>query len=64
MTVPIVIYSVLRYYQFIDSGSEIARNPEKIIKDWRMIIAAIIYILMILWIFYYADHQQLTEWIL
>lgn len=42
-TLPFALFVVFRFYQLIVSGSEIARHPEKVMRDRKMIIG------MILW---------------
>ncbi|MEM4711042.1 MAG: UbiA prenyltransferase family protein [Candidatus Woesearchaeota archaeon] len=61
ITVPVIIYLILRYYFLINSGSEIARHPERVITDWRMVIAFLIYIILIFIIFYFIETQFLSE---
>jgi 4-hydroxybenzoate polyprenyltransferase len=60
VTVPVGIYLILRYYSLINNGSEIARHPERVIKDWRMIAAFIIYALFVFMIFYVIDLNSLA----
>lgn len=63
LTVPVGIYLILRYYSLINLGSEIARHPERVIKDWRMVAAFMIYALLVLVIFYFIDMNSLAEFI-
>ena len=63
LTVPIGIYLILRYYSLINNGSEIARHPERVIKDWRMVCAFIIYALVVFLIFYVVDVNSLAGFI-
>lgn len=63
VTVPVGIYLILRYYSLINNGSEIARHPERVIKDWRMVGAFIIYALLVFLIFYVIDIHSLAEFI-
>lgn len=53
LTLPFAIYTIYRYYLLVISGSEIARNPEKVYKDKRIIIASFMWIVITLIIFYY-----------
>ncbi|MGV8150726.1 MAG: UbiA prenyltransferase family protein [Candidatus Woesearchaeota archaeon] len=63
LTVPIAIYLVIRYYSIIDSGSQIARHPEKIITDWRMIFAIILYFIIAFIVFYVPYVSSLAVYI-
>ncbi|MBI2102566.1 UbiA family prenyltransferase [Candidatus Woesearchaeota archaeon] len=44
-TLPLALYSIFRFYNLITSGSSIARNPEKSIKDVPLLIGIIIWVL-------------------
>lgn len=52
ITVPIATYLILRYYMLITKGSNIARNPEKIIYDKQTIIGIILFLILLIIIFY------------
>ncbi|MFA6088468.1 MAG: UbiA prenyltransferase family protein [Candidatus Woesearchaeota archaeon] len=52
LTLPFAIYAIFRYYYLIQSGSEIARHPEKMYKDIRLIICGICLILLFFLISY------------
>lgn len=52
LTLPFAIYSIYRYYSLVNQGSEIARNTEKIYRDWRL-MCAIIFWAIITFIIYY-----------
>jgi len=39
LTIPFALYIIFRYLYLIDSGSDIARNPEKMFKDRRIMIS-------------------------
>jgi len=52
ITIPIAMYTILRYLHLIYSGSNIPRNPEKVIKDSRMVISVVIWFVMILFLIY------------
>lgn len=52
LTVPVAIYLVLRYYILIDSGSAIARHPDKIITDLRIVLAILLYVILAFAVFY------------
>ena len=43
-TLPIAIYALFRYISLVYSGSEIGRQPHKVFKDLRMVIAIILWI--------------------
>jgi len=43
ITLPIALYAIFRYESLISSGNKIARHPEYIFTDLRMIIAMIIW---------------------
>lgn len=64
LTIPLGIYLILRYYSLINSGSEIARHPERIIKDWRMVVAFALYSILLLIIFYFIDINSLANFII
>lgn len=51
-TLPIAIYIIFRYLYLIETGSEIARHPERIYKDVRIVIAGIILLAMIFLLVY------------
>jgi len=44
LTLPIALYALLRYIGLVYSGSEIGRQPHKVFKDYRMVIAIILWI--------------------
>jgi len=43
VTIPFAVYAVFRYYALASTGSEIARSPDKIYKDWRMMVTIILW---------------------
>ena len=45
-TLPFALFTIFRFYHLINSGSVIARHPEKIIKDKKMIIGVILWIII------------------
>src|SRR3989344_7005046 len=42
MTLPFALYVILRYFYLINTGSEIARHPEKVFNDLRMSIGMLL----------------------
>lgn len=48
MTVPVMIYIIMRFLYLANVEPKIARNPEKAIKDQPLIIAAIILLILII----------------
>lgn len=44
--IPLFMYLILRYYQLIITGSDIARKPEKAVKDPYLLIAGLIFIIL------------------
>ncbi len=48
ITLPIALYSIFRYEALINSGSKIARQPEYVFTDWRMLIAMLIWLALTL----------------
>jgi 4-hydroxybenzoate polyprenyltransferase len=51
-TLPFALFVIFRFYYLISSGSEIARHPEKIIKDRTMMIGMALWVLVTLVIIY------------
>ncbi|MBI4983108.1 UbiA family prenyltransferase, partial [Candidatus Woesearchaeota archaeon] len=52
ITLPFAIFVIFRFFFLTNKGSEIARQPEKIIKDRYMVIGIIIWILITTLIIY------------
>jgi hypothetical protein len=52
LTIPFAVYVVFRYYALASQGSEIARNPEKIYKDWKLMLAITLWSIMLILIRY------------
>ena len=44
-TLPFALFTIFRFYQLINSGSIIARHPEKIIKNKEMMVGIILWVL-------------------
>ncbi|MBI2040904.1 MAG: UbiA prenyltransferase family protein [DPANN group archaeon] len=51
-TLPISLYAVFRYFHLAYSGSEIARKPENMHKDWKLFASVFIWVLTIFAILY------------
>ena len=52
LTLPIAFYLLFRYLDLINKGSEIARHPERIIRDKRMLIGILLWIILVVIILY------------
>lgn len=52
LTLPFAIYAIFRYYSLVINGSEIARHPEKVYKDWRLVIIGALWAILVFAIFY------------
>lgn len=52
LTLPIAFYLLFRYLDLINKGSDIARHPEKVIKDKRMVIGVLLWGILIVIILY------------
>ena len=52
ITLPFALYVIFRYYYLVKIGSEISRKPEKILKDYRMIIGILLWIILVFWLIY------------
>ncbi len=52
ITIPIMMYAVFRFNILIEEGSDIARHPERVIKDVRMVISAALWTLLVLVLLY------------
>ncbi|MCK4669672.1 MAG: decaprenyl-phosphate phosphoribosyltransferase [Nanoarchaeota archaeon] len=53
LTIPFALYAIFRYMQLIYQGSKIARHPELLVTDKRMVIAGILWGLSTLFVLYY-----------
>ncbi len=51
-TLPLALFVIVRYYYLISCGSEIARHPEKVIKDVPMIVGMLLWLLVTGWMIY------------
>jgi 4-hydroxybenzoate polyprenyltransferase len=61
ITVPFAVYSIFRYYQLVNSGSEISRHPEKVYKDYRIVITVLLWGIITFLIFYINPHVVITN---
>lgn len=52
INLPIALYAIFRYESFISTGNKIARRPEYIFTDWRMMIAMIIWGMLTIGVLY------------
>ena len=52
-TLPFALFVIFRYFHLISSGSEIARHPEKVVKDIQMIIGTILWAIVTAGIIYF-----------
>ncbi len=52
-TLPFALFVIFRFYYLINSGSEIARHPEKVIKDRAMIVGMMLWVLVTLVLIYF-----------
>ena len=53
LSLPFGLFGVFRYYHLIVSGSEIARNPEKIVRDVPLILGILLWGLVIIGVLYF-----------
>ncbi len=54
LTLPFAIYAIFRYYYLVIKGSEIARHPEKVYKDWQLVVVGLLWAAIIFIIFYFV----------
>lgn len=54
ITLPFAIYAVFRYYHLITSGSKIARHPEMVYTDWRLLASIMLWVAILGAIFYFV----------
>jgi len=52
-TIPFTFYVIFRYVYLIYSGSVIARHPEKVVKDYRMVIGILLWVGSVFFLIYY-----------
>lgn len=52
-TIPIVLYALFRYFQFVYTNSKIARNPELVLTDKRFVAALVLWIAVTFAVLYY-----------
>ena len=58
-TIPIALYVITRYLYLAYSGSEIARHPEKAIKDWKLMLGMLLLVLLDLFIIYEKEFAKI-----
>lgn len=51
-TLPFALYVIFRYFTLVFTGSEIARHPEKAIKDIRLVVGVLFWLVAVLIIIY------------
>ncbi|MBT3814181.1 decaprenyl-phosphate phosphoribosyltransferase [Candidatus Woesearchaeota archaeon] len=52
-TLPFALFVIFRFYYLIDKGSEIARHPERIVKDKAIIVGMILWAIVVGLLIYY-----------
>ena len=52
-TLPFALFVIFKYFLIVSSGSNIARNPEKILKDKEMIIGIFLWVIVTYSIIYF-----------
>lgn len=52
-TLPFALYVIFRYFTLVFTGSEIARHPEKAIRDIRMVIGGLLWLISIIILIYF-----------
>ncbi|MEK6947129.1 MAG: UbiA prenyltransferase family protein [Nanoarchaeota archaeon] len=52
-TIPVVLYALFRYFQFVYTNSKIARNPELVLTDRRFIAALVLWLAITFAVLYY-----------
>ncbi|MDO8661143.1 MAG: decaprenyl-phosphate phosphoribosyltransferase, partial [Candidatus Woesearchaeota archaeon] len=58
-TIPIALYVITRYLYLAYSGSEIARHPEKAIKDWKLVLGMFLLVAIDLFIIYENEFAKI-----
>ena len=53
ITLPVALYAVFRYDSLISQGSAVARHPEKVFTDLRMLIAMCLCAILVLGVLYF-----------
>lgn len=56
-TLPLAFYAILRYFYLIQTGSEIARHPEKVFTDRRMVIVMILWSITTIILLYFPNFR-------
>lgn len=53
-TLPIALYVILRYTYLVYSGSDVARHPERAVRDLRLVLGSILWVLLVFLIIYFS----------
>ena len=54
LTLPFAIYAIFRYFHLVQSGSPVARHPERVFSDGRMMIAMLLWLALSFYLVYFA----------
>ncbi len=52
-TIPLALYVILRYVYLTEIGSDIARHPEKSIKDYRLVLGCLLWSIITFYLLYF-----------
>jgi 4-hydroxybenzoate polyprenyltransferase len=52
ITLPVALYAIFRYEHLISTGNKIARHPEYVFTDWKMLTTIIIWMFLTLFVMY------------
>ena len=63
-TIPFALYIIVRYLYLAYSGSEIARHPEKAVKDWKLVLGMILLVLLDLFIIYEKEIAKILVFLI
>jgi 4-hydroxybenzoate polyprenyltransferase len=63
LTIPFAVYAIFRFYLLVNSSSEIARNPEKFYKDWKLLIVILLWAMLVFSIYYFIDNALVRTFI-
>lgn len=53
-TIPLALYVILRYVYLTEIGSDIARHPERTIKDYRIVLASMLWAVVTFYLLYFV----------